>query len=135
MALKKKMTVSKWIELDGLDGKVLTRPLDGKTEAKYNRKMGLAPDMRQEFTGKKADGTDGVKNVVRIEIDALDAYNAALWLMDRLIEEVEAKWEDGTDMRVNEDLFEAILDGGLYEEWLRAAKEHGSRRAEAAEKN
>jgi hypothetical protein len=131
MALKRNVTVSKWIALNELEGEVLTKPLTGKIEAEYNKRMGLAPDMRQE----QATGDERAKSIVRIEIDPLDAYNAGLWLMGELIEDVKGQWEDGADYVVDEELFTGIIDGGDFDEWITAARKHGSRRAEVAEKN
>ena len=137
MALKRRMTVSAWVHVDALDGDVLTKPMGGKLQAQFDKRLGMTPSgLRREVTGVNPDGTDKYSDFVAFEMDPEQAYSARLWLIGELIEDVRAKWEDGTDMVRSEELFEAIADDDdAFTQLVDGAKGHSERREEEAEKN
>lgn len=131
------MTVSAWVHVDALDGEVLTKPMSGKLQAQFDKRLGMTPSgLRREVTGVNPDGSDKYSDFVAFEMDPEQAYSARLWLLEELIEDVRAKWDDGTDMIVGPELIEAISDDDdAFTQLIEGAKGHSEKREEEAEKN
>jgi len=100
MSLKRRVTVSEWVDIERIDGRVLLRPRTGRLQAQFEKRIGLTPHgLRREKTGTNPDGTDAYSDFVQFSADPEQAYEARVWYVRQLVEDVDAQYDDGTDIK------------------------------------
>jgi hypothetical protein len=137
MKLKRRVSTATWIEVESIEGKILTKNITGKIRAQFEKRTGVAPKgMRQEVVGINDDGTEKTQSYVAVEIDPVKVFDARLWLLEKCVEGVDAEWDDGTAMELGEEFFEAVAeDESIFEEWRKKAFDRGAQREQEVEKN
>lgn len=134
--IRRRVTTSTWIDLDSIEGEVLTKTITGKMKVKFDKRTGVAPrGFRQEHAGVDADGKDIMNNFVSVEVDPVKVYAARLWLVEETIEQVKAEYDDGAGMVLNEEFFEVMVSDEVWDEWFEKAMDRTRQRNEEVEKN
>ena len=133
MPLKKRnLTETVWCDFaDPIDGRLLLMPMSGKMDAEYQKRIGAQPHGVE--SRRKEDGT--VAQYMTMELDPVRAYEAHLWILFQVVKDADLVLDDGSKAAVGESLFESIIDSGSLPKVLEQARELGTARAEAAEKN
>jgi len=136
MSLRRVVSISEWVDIDEI-GRVLLRPKSGRLQAEYEKRVGLTPHgLRRERTGTRPDGTDEFSDFVQFSADPVQAYEARVWLVEKLIEEVDGEWEDGSAIVKGPEFFEAVAENDVaFTQLLERAEKLGAHREEVAEKN
>lgn len=117
-----------WHTSERLGGRVLLCPLTARLAAEFQRKRGTSPKGYRTT----ADGS----TTVQIEHDPVRVLDADVWVLGKLVKDIEAPWDDGSPMTVGAPLFEAIHDDAeLLNELLDAAVVFSGRREAAASGN
>ena len=136
MALRRNVTISEWVDITNI-GRVLVRPKTGRLQAEFEKRIGLTPHgLRRERVGTRPDGSDEYADFVQFSADPMQAYEARVWLVEKLTEEVDAHWDDGAAIERSSAFFEAVADDDdAFNSLTEAADNLGKHGAEVTEKN